>query len=999
MKMEYDVFISYSRKDIELAEMVAASLKKLNLSCFLDRETIEFGADWREKIGKSLYYSELVLLIWTASSNQSDNVAREVVVAEGYGKTIIPFRVGDFVPHYRLAYALALNNRVEGRQGISSLEIEQFATSIARSVETARTNRLKKEAEMEAIEDVEHLPSKSVVPHEVVERVANAVNAVVKEKSEVDTSQISPYEAEYKLGCEMFRKYRLDEAFELLLEAALENYREAQKFVYYCVASDTRCFKIKEQRFLNLIEREDVASNDFALFLISRYYLFKNDYAKLYDYAVKSMTAGSDYGAMQFIRCYEFGMGVEKNFEKILPRLRKLALEGNAWAQYIYGRNLIYGWSCAKQPALGVKFIEEGAAQGDLHCMNALAVLYRYGECVDADADRAKELYLKLVELGYVEAYESLGTMALYNADGTIKDAEQAIQYYAKGAELNVPDCMETLGVFYETGANGKKNINLAMRWYNRAATCGSRFAYYCLGRLYYWGEDGLAADKAKAWDYFERGAKRYNSWDSYYMLAEMYYAGDAPDGVTAQDAVRYYEECIFGGSSMMGESASRLYDIYHEGKDVPQDEQKGIDFLIKAAEQGYEEAMLKVGKVLTADIMSPYADEVKGIKYLTQAYEKGNVEAAIVLAELYRNGMATVRNIEKSKEFLQFAINKEENTKALCEMGKLFAHTQQPGWDENFNDEDIPLERKRIEQKIAIDYLTRAGEKGCAEAYSCLVSVAIDIAYSDDVSDAEGDEMRTKAYGWAKAGAALDHAQSHLDLAVFYQCGVGCKEDFDKAEEHYKRAVELGSAAAPASLAILYDENPDRYADKLSDAYYYEFLSRARGHSGSNIETMENHRRERIAKLESIKEGYDIEEFCNRALPRRLALSPSSTLTLAECSQFREIINNLIDSYNNARNWPSLEGLMPKRYDESERLIDFVDDIRVMKSRLWLAMRSRNTKFAELSILDQSELIDVIEHDLTDESLQLGAISIVEMCIYLRDLYDQFKDSDLAFS
>ena len=89
----------------------------------------------------------------------------------------------------------------------------------------------------------------------------------------------------------------------------------------------------------------------------------------------------------------------------------------------------------------------------------------------------------------------------------------------------------------------------------------------------------------------------------------------------------------------------------------------------------------------------------------------------------------------------------------------------------------------------------------------------------------------------------------------------------------------------------------------------------------------------------------------------------------------------------------------MPKNYDESERLIDFVDDIRVMKSRLWLAMRSRNAKFAELSILDQSELIDAIEYNLTDEDLQLGAISVVEMCLYLDDLYSQFKDSDLAFS
>lgn len=43
MEKRYDVCISYSRKNMELADRVEHSLSSRGLHCFIDRETIEIG--------------------------------------------------------------------------------------------------------------------------------------------------------------------------------------------------------------------------------------------------------------------------------------------------------------------------------------------------------------------------------------------------------------------------------------------------------------------------------------------------------------------------------------------------------------------------------------------------------------------------------------------------------------------------------------------------------------------------------------------------------------------------------------------------------------------------------------------------------------------------------------------------------------------------------------------------------------------------------------------
>ena len=713
MEMQYDVFISYSRLNMELADRIELSLTDRGLRCFIDRETIEVGEDFAEKIGRSIHSSEVVLFIWTKESNQSENVGREIALASAYEKPIVPFRIGDFISHYRLAYYLALANRADKNLGINEANLERLIDKILKSVNNARNKRL--ELELKGSAENPNISSHSNLQEKKTIVFCNNMQDLKNEPEQQKTiserlKRQSPeevrYEAEYSLGCDMFVAYKLDQAFELLLEASLADYKKSREYLRYCIETQIRCLQVREHRFEELATREGISDNSFALFILGVYHLYvKNDYEKTYHYASKSMEMGSDYGKMLYVKCHEFGYGVEKSFEKILPRLRKLAIDGNPMAQYTYGRNLIHGWSCDKQPDLGFKMIANGAAQGDLKCMQELAYCYMNGNEAPLDLAKAEEIFNILIQKGWVEAYESLGTLYAYNPDGSIKNIKKGFSFFTKGAELNEPGSMEGLAIIYESGSNGKSNINQALRWYKKAASFGSRFAYFCLGRLYYYGSgDADIVDMSKAWEYFKQGAEHFCSWDCYYMMAEMFYHGDAPDYVTQLDAVRYLQEVVFGGATYAGQAATKLYELYCSGEVVPRDVEKGIYYLKQAAEYGNEEALLKIGEVLTSNIDSPYADEILGIKYLSKACKLGNSKAAILLAELYRSGIATIRDIEKSKAYLQIAIDKDESPKALCEMGKLFAHVEQPGWDETFEDEDISNEQKRAEQRIAIE-------------------------------------------------------------------------------------------------------------------------------------------------------------------------------------------------------------------------------------------------------------------------------------------------------
>lgn len=103
----HKVFISYSRKDIEIAKGICDTLNKMKIPYWIDIDGVYSGANFKELIVNAISSSEIVLFLSSEHSNQSDNVAKEISIADKYGKVIIPVRLDSSPMNPKMDYDLA----------------------------------------------------------------------------------------------------------------------------------------------------------------------------------------------------------------------------------------------------------------------------------------------------------------------------------------------------------------------------------------------------------------------------------------------------------------------------------------------------------------------------------------------------------------------------------------------------------------------------------------------------------------------------------------------------------------------------------------------------------------------------------------------------------------------------------------------------------------------------------------------------------------------------
>ncbi len=103
----HKVFISYSRKDSDVAKGICDTLNKMNIPYWIDIDGVYSGANFKEMIVKAISTSEIVLFLSSENSNKSDNVAKEISIADKYGKIIIPVRLDMSPMNPKMDYDLA----------------------------------------------------------------------------------------------------------------------------------------------------------------------------------------------------------------------------------------------------------------------------------------------------------------------------------------------------------------------------------------------------------------------------------------------------------------------------------------------------------------------------------------------------------------------------------------------------------------------------------------------------------------------------------------------------------------------------------------------------------------------------------------------------------------------------------------------------------------------------------------------------------------------------
>src|SRR5208282_6916279 len=102
--MAHDLFISYSTQDKPTADAACATLEAAGIRCWIAPRDIVPGAEWGEAIVSAIADCRAMILIFSASANDSPQIRREVERAVSKGIPVIPLRIEDIAPTRSLEY-------------------------------------------------------------------------------------------------------------------------------------------------------------------------------------------------------------------------------------------------------------------------------------------------------------------------------------------------------------------------------------------------------------------------------------------------------------------------------------------------------------------------------------------------------------------------------------------------------------------------------------------------------------------------------------------------------------------------------------------------------------------------------------------------------------------------------------------------------------------------------------------------------------------------------
>jgi hypothetical protein len=105
--MPRDVFVSYSQPDYGCAVELVSRVEGEGINCWIAPRDIAPSADWAADIIDAISNSRTMILVFSASSNESPQVRREVERAVHKQVSILPFRIENVLPSKSLEYFLS----------------------------------------------------------------------------------------------------------------------------------------------------------------------------------------------------------------------------------------------------------------------------------------------------------------------------------------------------------------------------------------------------------------------------------------------------------------------------------------------------------------------------------------------------------------------------------------------------------------------------------------------------------------------------------------------------------------------------------------------------------------------------------------------------------------------------------------------------------------------------------------------------------------------------
>lgn len=373
----------------------------------------------------------------------------------------------------------------------------------------------------------------------------------------------------------------------------------------------------------------------------------------LFEQHIEFAKKGNLFSNMLIASCYQNGIGVAQNPTEAIPFLKVAANKHSVVAQ----RDLGLIFLNSKKNKEAVNWFRLGAENGDLTCTFYYGKMLVEGLGMTANAKEGANYLLKAAEAGFPQAQYYVGNCYMAGT-GLTKNSDQAVVWYRKAAGNGVSNAQWALAQCYRKGNGTSINYDQATYWYAEAASKGHTKAFKHLIT------DSIPESPFTA---YLRGMKSYINKNFEAALRDFKIVEKAKivNGKVMKAVIlantNYAKHNMKKGVKLLSDAAKTdaqamylLAALYEAGKGVDKDMNLAVDYMTKAASDGYGPAECALGDMYYEG-RGVLKDYVSAVQWYNKAKEQGQLSenSAKRLAECYKNGWGVEKDETVAKSIL----------------------------------------------------------------------------------------------------------------------------------------------------------------------------------------------------------------------------------------------------------------------------------------------------------------------------------------------------------
>lgn len=605
--MEHDVFVSYSSKNFEIAQLIFDKLVAESVKCWMAPQSLSGGDEYDDIIDEAIRDCRIFVLVYSEQAVNSRWVNSELTLAFDYYKHIIPFKIDQTILEGRMKVKLCRSHLIDA--------FPEAASKIS----------------------------------ELVKSVQNILRASV-DKSEINQTDNSArvlsfaQQFDYEDAVEFYKNREYEHAINNLYPLVIKGNSASQELlcrVYYAIsgsAEDGILIRSINPSIKDKIEIVANSGSSWACFVMHCYAYKQNDYDLSLDYVKKAITTNPI--GLAYIRLgtiYAWGLGVEVNTSHAMRCFRQAEEHGCPEAFYHIASMYRRGYAeSGPNEKLAIEYYQRGIEQRDPKAIEGLMNTYIFADKYDEALTLLEKLAdedIEQIELYYGNYYSSL-YFAHTRSDEDKKQAKVFLEI-AKNKK-NYSAYGELSFLYYY----GDDDMTRAREYAEAGYLNGDSLSYMWLANY-----EREAGNYERAWDISLERYERFGIGAE--LLGQLFLEdGYQPKDFPLQMLVKYLEVDAKVGHSG---SCSHLIQIFSSDEYGIKSIDKEMQYRKLAADQtimkltgdfsnsssndmsaiiDYARALLKEG--------SPFYDPRAGVKYLKQAVMRKDALAAKMLLHQY---------------------------------------------------------------------------------------------------------------------------------------------------------------------------------------------------------------------------------------------------------------------------------------------------------------------------------------------------------------------------